>query len=181
MSPLLGIWASSQQANIGAFVPLATTTVGAGGASTVTFSSIPSTYKHLQIRLYAGTDNADANIIARFNSDSGTNYNLHYLYGDGSAAAAGAAANNTSINAGYVAPNLTNIFGVGIVDILDYADTNKFKTTRTLTGYDRNASGNLLVFYSGAWRSTSAINSISLIAQGGNFKQYSSVALYGIK
>ena len=165
----------------GDYESIATTTVSNTSTTTVTFSSIPSTFTHLQIRVSAGTDNADANIIARFNSDSATNYSVHYLYGDGASAGAGAEINKSSFTAAFVAPNIASTFGAGVVDILDYANTNKYKTIRSLTGYDKNASGNLLVFYSGSWRSTAAISSISLISQGGNYKQNSHVALYGIR
>jgi hypothetical protein len=67
-----------------------------------------------------------------------------------------------------------------ILDILDYADTNKFKTTRSLTGFDRNGAGSVS-FNSGNWRSGSAITSIRLFAGNNAFAQYSSLALYGIK
>jgi predicted patatin/cPLA2 family phospholipase len=72
-------------------------------------------------------------------------------------------------------------FGAGVIDILDYADTNKFKTTRTLNGVSSNASSAIdyIFLVSGLWRSTSAITSITLT--GNNFAQYSHFALYGIK
>jgi hypothetical protein len=74
-----------------------------------------------------------------------------------------------------------NIFGVSIIDIFDYANTNKYKTVRTLTGADRNGAG-LLRMWSSNWRSLSAVTSITLYAQTTpNISQYSSFALYGIK
>jgi hypothetical protein len=71
-----------------------------------------------------------------------------------------------------------SIFGAGIVDILDYANTNKYKTLRALAGVDFNGSGRVGLT-SGLWQSTSAINAITL--EGSSFVQYSSFALYGIK
>jgi hypothetical protein len=77
-------------------------------------------------------------------------------------------------------PSNANIFSAHIIDILDYANTNKFKTTRTLHGYDLNGSG-LIQYFSGNWRSTSAISTIRLFPGNNALAQYSSFALYGVK
>lgn len=166
-----------------AFESIATTTVGAGGQSTITFSSIPSTYKHLQVRLLGrATGSYDyTSVYMRFNSDSGTNYAYHQLYADGSGVGASSQINQTYV----VGQNLsgalasTNVFGTMIFDILDYIDTNKFKTIKVLGGVDRNGSG-YSDFNSGHWRSTSVVSNITLTTDG-NFAQYSHIALYGIK
>jgi hypothetical protein len=166
---------------LSAYDSIATTTVSTP-VSSVSFSSIPSTYKHLQLRFLAGSATTNQDVFATFNGDStSANYSLHYLYGGGSGAAAGGSTINAGhISAGFVDTSGTG-FGVGIVDILDYADTNKYKTTRTLTGYDANGSG-ACILYSGLWKSTSAITSITLVINNSrNFIQYSSFALYGIK
>jgi hypothetical protein len=65
-------------------------------------------------------------------------------------------------------------------DILDYADTNKYKTSRSITSWDGNGTG-VVFFYSGNWRSTSAISTVTLTASTGSFTANSSFALYGIK
>ena len=71
--------------------------------------------------------------------------------------------------------------GHNLCDILDYKSTSKFKTTRSLGGFDNNGSG-IVHFTSGLWRSTNAVSSIKLYPQqGGIFAQYTSIALYGIK
>jgi hypothetical protein len=68
------------------------------------------------------------------------------------------------------------------MDILDYANTNKYKTVRTLSGYDlNNATYGALRSYSGLWMNTNAITSIKFYADGVNLAQYSQFALYGIK
>jgi hypothetical protein len=74
-----------------------------------------------------------------------------------------------------------NAYGVSIVDILDYANTNKYKTFRSLAGQDQNSSSGRIVFVSGLWQSTSAITTLDLNLESGLWNQYSSVALYGIK
>ncbi len=173
--------------NPSSFESIATTTVGSGGSSTITFSSIPATYTHLQIRGIGRSDAASGNswIYLRFNGDSGTNYASHYLRGNGTAASASAltgAGNNTEQRLGDFprADATSGIFGVGVIDILDYTNTNKYKTTRFLGGADKNGSG-VVSLYSSVWLSTSAVTSITLTPQTDNWVQYSSFALYGIK
>jgi len=167
----------------GDYQSIATTTVGVGGQATITFSSIPSTFKHLQIRYMSKSFLTNDALDMRFNSDTASNYSYHELVGDGATASSSASTPRTAMplpaGAGLPSTN-TNIFGVGIVDILDYADTNKYKTVRSLGGYDLNGSGAVLLI-SNHWRSTTAISTISLFLRSNNVGQYSSFALYGIK
>ena len=167
----------------GDFESIATTTLGSN-QSTVTFSSIPQTYTHLHIRSINRITEAstDSNIYMTFNSDTATNYSNHYFYGTGSGVAAGANVNDTvTIPFRCTGANsAANIFGAGIVDILDYANTNKFKTMRSLTGHDQNGSG-IFFMFSSNWRSTAAITSITFTPNSGNIAQNSTFALYGIK
>ena len=74
----------------------------------------------------------------------------------------------------------SGVFAAAVIDILDYANTNKNKTIRALDGLDNNGSGTV-AFSSSLWSSTSAINSIEISGLGGTIQQYSSFALYGIK
>ncbi len=182
MSPILGIIASQNYPRT-SYESIATVTVGSGGSATVDFTSIPSTYTHLQIRSLARTDYAglNASLNFRLNSDTGSNYSYHAVY-EGGGVTTIAASNVAFGEAGQVtgATATSTCFGVMVLDILDYANTNKFKTTRSLAGWDSNTSGQVL-FYSSNWRSTSAITSIRLSAGAGNFIQYSQFALYGIK
>ena len=168
------------------FESIATVTVGAGGSSSITFSSIPSAYKHLQIRgiVKNNSTSTTADLIGiQFNSDTGTNYARHYLWGDGSGTVAGGIA---SVNYGFTGwsarsnASYTNMFGASVIDILDYANTNKYKTVRTLSGVDYNGSG-YVSLVSALWQNTSAITSISLDVSGNNLTQYSQFALYGVK
>lgn len=172
----------------GDFDSIATTTVGVGGAASVVFNSIPSTYQHLQIRYISknGTAAGDTRThLLIFNSDttSANYYSRHILYGDGTSAVAGA---NSVIGSGGAAAGAnspqaaSNVFGVGVIDILDYQNTNKYKTIRTLSGYDTNGAG-FAIFNSSLWKSTSAITAISIVPSADNLGQYSSFALYGIK
>ena len=198
MSPILGTRGSlaasaygltSNATTVGDFDSIQTYTVGAGGSASITFSSIPSTYKHLQIRAIMRDSRAtygNSGQYLQFNSDTAANYSWHNLQGDGATATgrAGASANQMYGNsaAGGGAPS--NTFGVMIVDILDYADTNKYKTMRMLSGVDLNGTvasfGGVVELASGSWRSTSAITSITVAPSNPNWVQYSSFALYGV-
>lgn len=192
MSPIIGIMASQISGHLGnpQFESIATVSVGSGGASSISFSSIPSTFKHLQIRAILattqGTDRGNSALYARFNSDSGNNYSWHQLKGSGSSASStGYFSENTIYGSDTLySGGASGVFGAMIMDILDYGSTNKYKTVRILNGFDSNtaSNGNTSVgLNSGLWMSTSAINSITIPNNGFNFKEYSHFALYGIK
>ncbi len=179
---ILGIIASSFPAITTDYESIATTTVGSGGAASVTFSSIPGTYTHLQIRAILKNTSSSNFAAMRFNSDTGSNYNAHYLDGDGASVSAGGSANYDRSYFGYTSTSSqTHIFGASVIDILDYKDTNKFKTVRILTGVDVNGSGGYMEFSSSAWRSTSAITDINIFFSSNNFAEYTHIALYGIR
>jgi hypothetical protein len=177
---IAGFLGTGVAASTTAYESIATTTVGSGGTATITFSSIPSTYTHLQLRWFSKNTSADYGIRGQFNSDSAANYSFHELYGTGAAAGATAGSSTIYAQMGQNADATASVFGTGIVDILDYANTNKYKTVRALSGYDKNGAGTI-AFDSSSWRSTSAISSIYLYSSVGNFAQYSQFALYGIK
>ena len=165
---------------------ISTVTVGAGGASSIDFTSIPSTYKHLQIRGIGksnrGTFVKD-DIAIQVNADTGSNYSWHVLNGNGSTVTASAGTSATSVAMwDYLGTSVTfDKYGAFIIDLLDYANTSKYKTIRGLGGTDANGSG-AIGFNSGLWMSTSAISSIKLYSgTSSTIQQYSSFALYGIK
>lgn len=180
MSPILGIWGSKYTLPTN-FESISTVTVTSGGNATITFSSIPQTYTHLQIR---SIDQSTFNYSQlQFNSDTGSNYTRHLFYGTG--VGIGAAGTSTGQTYTYygVSATGTNMFAGTICDILDYTSTSKYKTIRALSGTDQNGSGQIQL-NSGLWMSTSAINSITITANStapGVFAQYSQFALFGIK
>lgn len=183
----LGNLTAPQNIDLGAMIPLMTTTVGATSVASVTFSNIPQEYEHLQIRTMVKTNEGTTgatNIEMRFNSDTGGNYTRHYLFGNGSSANSGGNGGASYLTTGSAAQGgVANMFGVSIIDVLDYANTNKNKTMRSLSGVDQNGSGSGFIWggQSGVWLNTSAINSISLFSASSNISQYSHFALYGIK
>jgi hypothetical protein len=192
--PILGIVASSITGNLvkGAFTSIATVTA-AGGETSLSFSSIASTYTDLQIRLIS-KDTYSASATAsplklRFNSDSASNYAYHYMYGDATNTGASGLTSTTSITGaglsalasgtGQVAQN----FGPVIIDITDYASTSKFKTIKTISGPNWNNAGTpgFVSQSTGIWLSTAAISSIQILAGNTSFVAGTTLALYGIK
>ncbi len=183
---------SGAAAAVGDYESIQTFTVGAGGSSSITFTSIPSTYKHLQVRALAQSNRgtyAIDDMKININSDTGSNYTYHALVGSGSAASSfGSAAGSGYwyVDAGITATAAGSIFGSFILDVLDYNNTSKNKTMRMLQGYDLNgtiaSNYGTVRLQSSVWLSTSAITTISLAPVGGSlWKQYSSFALYGVK
>ena len=167
----------------GDYESIATVTL-TGNSTGFSLSSIPSTYTHLQLRCFLISGSGDNDVLMRFNSDSGSTYSYHTLYGTGSAAGADGSANQTFM---YLARNFAtaSVGAASVVDILDYKDTNKYKTARFLSGFEDNTSHagyRDLGLYSGSWRNTAAITSIDIVVAGGySLGQYTQVALYGIK
>jgi len=166
----------------GSYESIATVTVGSGGASSIDFTNIPSTYSHLQIRAIT-KGSTTSRIWMRFNNVStGTPYDYHSLYGNGTSAGAIADISENEIWLAVDGQSATTDTFTGlIVDILDYSNTNKNKTTRSLGGHSIDSASYWIVWFeSGLWRSTNAINRVTLTASSGTFSQYSTFALYGV-
>lgn len=173
----------------GYFESIATYVVGTSGTTLVEFTNIPQNYSHLQVRAigrvgYPGVASVSSPQM-KFNDDSNSNYSNHRFgtYGTGNFADGEA---NQSI-AGAIswmsaATATAGIFGSFIMDILDYSNTSKYKTVRTLAGVDLDSSGGWAAFTSNNWRSTSAITKISFIENANyGWDKYSHFALYGIR
>lgn len=173
-----GLFSSDVAASTNSYESIATVSLSSS-QSTIDFTSIPSTYKHLQIRGIAKAS-AAGNLRLQFNGDTSSIYSYHLLYGDGSAPAAGSSVSTTSCYAGYMSS--TSNFSAFCIDILDYTNTNKNRTTRTLFGVDANGSGYAMLNSSGYY-STTTVSSIKLFCDfsGSTLSQYSHIALYGIK
>jgi hypothetical protein len=189
--PIIGTIASPAKnflwAPAGAYDSISSVTLSAS-ASTITFSGIPSTYTHLQIRAIARSNRASTVDVVKLNlgdgsADTAANYSWHQLYGTGAAAgaAAGASASTIELPVISAASATSSIFGTMILDILDYQNLSKYKTVRGFAAADLNGSGELN-FCSGNWRSNSSVNVVTLAPRTGTlFEIYSSFALYGVK
>lgn len=190
--PIVGSFAGAsarayglQSGLIGDFESISTIVL-TGNQSTINFTSIPQNYAHLQLRIIGRNSLIGSNqreyFKCNFNSDTtSANYRRHELIGNGSVVSVGSFQDG-GISLGPTI-NSSNTFSAHIVDILDYASTNKYKTVKTVCGYDGNGFGECHI-NSGIWFSTSAITSINLspFISGSNFfTQYTSLALYGVK
>jgi len=179
----------------GSFESIATSTPSVG-TTNITFTSIPSTYKHLQLRCllrgnYGSAGSFGDYAYVTFNSDTASNYSDHCILGDGSIVDALSAANTTSIsrysiNYCYGTSISSSIFGATILDIHDYASTTKNKTVRSFSGVDFNTTSTNQVtsLASGLWRNTAAITSMNIFVDGGAGAGTASgtvFSLYGIK
>ena len=176
--PIAGIIASSnQQARASSFYQISQLSPSA--VSTVTFSSIPATYKSLQVRYNLVASNPTSGFGFTFNGDSSSaNYVSHYLYGTGATVGSGGVASGTW---GYNVVNhgglVTTYPNVGILDIIDYANTNKNKVTKTLSGGNNDTAGGTIDMDSGIWLNTAAITSITMAPNAGTFT--GTISLYG--
>lgn len=153
--------------------------VTSGSQSTITFSSIPGTYRDLII-VIRGHASAAVNVLARFNSDTGANYQWEF----------GRVNNATFSGLGQVAqttiglatlPTASTHAGGGRAIIYNYRDTNFFKYYTSESGRSdgTTAATQNRDFYSGEWLNTAAITQIDILLSSGNFSDNSVVSLYG--
>lgn len=168
--------------NNNSFESISTVTLNST-TSSITFSSFPSTYKHLQIR---GVSAGDQNVAVRlrFNGDTASNYVYHGLQagpGYGASVYTNYGTNQTSGIAFDQQLGNSTYFNASITDILDYNDTNKNKTVKTFSGVN-SATDGFVYLQSSLWKSGSAITSITLYPfTGSGFVSATQFALYGIK
>jgi hypothetical protein len=179
------------------FESIATVTGQSG--QTFTFSDIPQTFKHLQLRaisrvsLGSYTFSGYTMRVGNGSVDTGNNYSNHRIYTTGNnSIGADASSDASSMDGPFFTANnaIANNVAVTVLDILDYSNTNKYKTMRMLSAFDNNDTGvsgigsnsvALIQYSSAAWRSTSAINTISFSMGGNATNSVQHFALYGIK
>lgn len=165
------------------------TTVLGTAVATVEFSSLGtySDYKHLQIR-FTGRNTGTAVIpYLRVNGITATTgYSAHRLYGNGTSVASDNQSGNGYMSMGIITNSTatTNAFAAGVIDFLDFSNTNKNKTIRAFVGQHGNAAGSggpLINLDSGARLNTAAITSIQMLPESGTWAIGSRFSLYGIK
>ncbi len=189
LNTVLGSLSSGVPPITGSYESIASYTA-TGGESNITFSSFPSTYASLQIR-YIAKDSYTSGTAAfslaslQFNATGGTSYADHYLKGDGSSATVGGTSSTAAIATVYGSTYgpTTSTFATGIIDILDYASTSKYKTVRGFTGanFNNTSTDFGVILGSGLFMSTSAITSIKFLPAVSGFGAGTTFALYGIK
>jgi len=162
-------------------IPISTVTVGSGGASAIEFSAIPQTYTDLIVvsstRASAGSDT----VGLQFNADTGSNYTFRRLRSDGSTATS---STSTGVHTfGGTQPESTftaNTFSNCAWYIPNYAgSTNKSVSADAVS--ENNATSAQAQLTASLWSNTSPITSIKIIPGSGNFVQYSTATLYGIR
>ena len=162
---------------------ITSTTVGSGGASFVTFSSIPATYTDLLIKICARTSDAQANLFAYFNNDTSASYSSKNIYGNGASATYDTSSSATFLYAGVAAVDgtnqTTNTFNNAEIYIPNYASSSQ-KSISSDAVMENNGTTAYASLNAGLWTGTSAITSVKLTG-GTSFVQYSSFYLYGIK
>jgi len=168
----------------GAYDLLETTTLGSS-ASSVTFTGLGSysDYAHLQIRaITKGSHTSfDETAFFRLNGDSGSNYAAHRLQGSGSTVFSNGYASQSSGRFGILSGSNGGNLGWSstIFDLLDFSETSKYKTTRSLTGMKDSAS--IILMNSSLWLDTAAVTSLQVLPTSGNYLSGSRFSLYGIK
>ena len=167
----------------GSYESIASFTAGGAGLQTISFTSIPATFKHLQIRYVSKNQAASDTTLLRFNNESAGQYSYHRLNAYGGFNADGSAnANNGILPATSYSGLGAGVYGFGVIDILEYANTNIYKTVKMRGGFrDVSSSTGSTAFNSMNWRSLSAITSIQIIPNPNWVEQYSVFSLYGIK
>ena len=163
------------------FIKIASVTVGSGGASSIDFTSIPSTYTDLQLVFTArNTSNSNTFTQMTFNGNA-SSYSYRGLYGNGSSASSF----NNSTTFIYVgdmdlSTYTANTFSSESVYIPNYVGSN-YKSVSIDSVNENNATAAAAYLTAALWSNTAAINRITLTPGGGNYAQYSTATLYGIK
>ncbi len=152
------------------YTPLATVTLGAS-ASSVTFSSIPATFRDLIVVLSVKSSGGNNLARARYNSDSGSNYSRVFMRGDGSSATSAA---ETDTGAFIADVDSTNFF-VQTTSIMDYSATDKHKTSLSST-----TRGDRVQAFANRWANTAAITSVQVVISSNTFDAGSTFSLYGV-
>ncbi len=162
------------------FVKIATVTVGSGGAASMDFTSIPSTYTDLKILYSIRGSSADADIRLAFNGSS-TGYSVRILYGTGSSVASASASGSFISYAGLQNPSTytASTFSNGEIYIPNYAGSNQKSVSGDAVN-ENNATAAITELGASLWTGTAAISSISITHPAANFVQYSTATLYGI-
>jgi hypothetical protein len=167
---------------------IASSTVGSGGAASIDFTSIPSTYTDLKIVWSLRSNSTSGNFeycLFQFNGDTAANYSSRAVGGNGSVAYSGTRISENYIYAGTSssgandANDTANTFSNGDIYIPNYRSSNQ-KSTSVDTVVENNTTAANMALSAGIWTGTAAITSIKMIPNGSNWVQYSTAYLYGI-
>jgi hypothetical protein len=166
------------------FVQIGSTiTVGSGGAASMDFTSIPSTYTDLKVALSVRTDRVLANDYLKITINSGSSYSGIQLAGNGASASSATFAGIFATQyAGEINGNTSTASTFSSVDIyLPNYLSSTAKPYSVDSAMEQNATTAYLTLDAGLWSGTSAITSLTFApGVGTNFVQYTTATLYGI-
>lgn len=174
--------------SIGSYQLIATANgTGVANARTITFSSIPSDYSHLQIRFVAKNitiDTRDLNI--RFNTATTSIYSWYTLIGNGSTAtgAGNAVTQETVLQNAIARSTVAGLMGFGVIDIADYANPNKNKSVRALHAVVDPTALDFVSITGGNFANNEPISVIELTLNGTSAEAFTTstrFSLYGIR
>jgi hypothetical protein len=161
------------------YVAIATVTVGSGGAANIDFQSIPATYTDLVLQTSVRVDSGTAATTLTFNGGGTGTFSSRWVRGNGSAASS---STETFLHAGYAnySGTTASTFQNGSIYIPNYAGSNQ-KSVSVDSVSEDNSSTAFAVLVAGLWNQTTAINRVTIAPVSGNYVQYSTATLYGIK
>jgi hypothetical protein len=169
------------------FELISAVTVGSGGASSISFTSIPSTYADLVVKLSTRqSGSAVGNQLAITFNGSSSGYSRTLIYGDGSGAytAGGSSESYARIAFAESSTYTANTFNNFEIYIPSYAGSNKKSFVSDAVSETNATAVESTALYAGLWSNTSAITSLSIsepTGSGTSFVQYSTAYLYGVK
>ena len=160
---------------------LASSTVGVGGASTITFNNIPQNYTDLVLKVSARTDGSNRTGYLSLNGNTtDASYSQRSVYGSGSGSFSGNGANRYMWYMDY-ASDTASTFGNTEFYFPNYSNTTNYKSFSVDSVEENNATLSYAYLIAGLWNSVTSISKIDLTAFSGSFTQYSTAYLYGIR
>jgi hypothetical protein len=157
---------------------ISSVTVGSGGAATISFTSIPSTYTDICIMASMRSLGSQAGFYIRPNGST-SNLSARKLYGDGASAASNTSASTIfSFGINY-SGNTASTFSNVSIYIPNYASSN-YKSISVDGVNETNATEAFSNFVAGLWSDTTAISSMTLLPESNSFAEYTTAYLYGI-
>jgi hypothetical protein len=161
------------------FVKIASVTVGSGGAASIDFTGIPASYTDLCLVHSLRSSNTDDYCGVEFNSSS-SSFSSRSLQGNGSTASSATRSDNLFVGTVVQSTLTADTFSNGQIYIPNYAGS-AYKSFSYDAVQENNATSALSELFAGLWSNTAAVTSVKLVKASGNFVQYSTATLYGIK
>ena len=161
------------------FELISSVTVGSGGAASIDFTSIPATYTDIVVKYSLRSDNGDDYFALTLNGSS-SSFTSRDVQGNGSSATSANRTDNLLVYTQDPNTMTANTFSSGEIYFPNYAGSTN-KSFSQDTAYENNATGAGMALRAGLWSNTAVINRVTISKASGNFVQYSTAYLYGVK